>query len=124
MSPTPVELCVAELPTAVKIGAYDWDVTLMYDDGPDSETLCGQADFEPRKLRIWPKNLTSPAHAAGIVLHECLHVIFDNQGLEHMKRGKEDREEQIVLAFEAGLIALYRDNPRLLAWMTKWLSNA
>jgi hypothetical protein len=64
---------------------------------------------------------TGAGHAVGITLHECPHVIFDNQGLEHMKKRKDDREEQIVLGFEAGLVSLFRDNPKLLTWMKKYL---
>lgn len=112
-----VDACVTELPSTVKIGAYDWTVVTLEDAGDN----CGQADFETRQLRLWPKNLTDADHVVGIFLHECLHVIFDNHGLERMKRGRDDREEQIVLGFEAGLIALYRDNKKLLTWMRKWL---
>jgi hypothetical protein len=110
--------CVAALPPTVKIGAYDWVVAIM--EGQHEE-MCGQADFEVRHIRLWPDNLTSAAHAVGIFLHECLHVIYDIQGLENMKRSKDDREEQVVLGFEAGIVSLFRDNPKLLTWMKKWL---
>lgn len=109
--------CINALPRTVKIGAYDWTVSLEDDSGDN----CGQADFEAHKLRLWPYLLTSPTHVVGIILHECLHVIFDVQGLEHMKRTKDDREEQIVMGFEAGLISLFRDNPQLMTWMKRWL---
>lgn len=113
-----VEACLAELPSTIKIGAYDWTVVVI--DAVEEE-LCGQSDFETRRINMWVRNLTDANHAVGIFLHECLHVIFDNQGLENMKRGKDDREEQIVIGFEAGLISLYRDNKKLLTWMRKWL---
>ena len=113
----PTDDCLAGLPRKLKVGAYDWAVVLH--EGDDG--LCGQADFAVHRLNLWPKNLTSPSHTVGIVLHECLHVIFENQGLEKMKRGKEDREEAIVVGFEAGLISLFRDNPKMFTWMKKWL---
>ena len=116
---TAIAACLAELQTTIKIGAYDWSVCVR-DEAGDKY---GQADFEFNNINVWHVNLTSAAHAVGIVLHECLHVVFDNHGLGQMKRGKEEREEQIVLAFEAGLISLYRDNPKLLTWMKKWLRN-
>lgn len=114
-----VESCINSLPMVIKIGAYDWSVVLEDND----DGLCGQAVFETSSIRVWPKNLTSPGHAVGIVLHECLHVIFDNHSLGHLKRDKEDREEQIILGFEAGLISLFRDNQKLMTWMRKWLAR-
>jgi hypothetical protein len=83
--------------------------------------VCGQADFEFHHLRLWPTRLTTPGHVVGITLHECLHVIFENAGLIQLKRGKDDREEQIIVGFETGLVSLLRDNPKLLTWMKKWL---
>jgi hypothetical protein len=49
--------------------------------------------------------------------------MFETYGLEQMKRDKKAREEQIVSAFESGLISLLRDNPKLLTWMKKWLGK-
>jgi hypothetical protein len=112
-----VEECLRGLPRTLKIGAYDWSVMLLAGD----DANCGQADFETHHLNLWPKNLTSPSHAVGIILHECLHVIFDNHGLVKMKRDKEEREEAIIVGFEAGLVSLFRDNPKFLTWMKKWL---
>ena len=114
-----VDACLRGLPSTLKIGAYDW--TGVIEETPH-ETDCGRAEFEFRRLHFWPSNLTGPGHAVGIVLHECLHVVYDVQGLEHLKRGKDDREEQIILGFEVGLVSLFRDNPRLLKWMQKWLT--
>lgn len=116
--------CIKAMPRKIKIGAYDWAVVLKAGDGRDSENedqLWGQANFELMQIFLWPENFTSPDKVVGIVLHECSHVIFDNQGLSHLKRDKEEREEQIVLGFEAGMIALMRDNPSLMNWMKKWL---
>jgi hypothetical protein len=114
-----VEACVDELPGVIKIGAYDWAVRVK----DELDDKYGQADFELNHINIWRNNLTSAGHAVGIVLHECLHVIFDNQSLGQLKRDKEEREEQIVLGFEAGLISLYRDNPKFVSWMKKWLRH-
>lgn len=115
--------CLRGLPRRLKIGAYDWKMAIEEGAGEGGDALYGQADFDTNSIRLWPVNMTSPGHAVGIVLHECFHVIFDNQGLTHLKRDKDDREEQIVLGFEAGMISLLRDNPKLLTWMKKWLSK-
>jgi hypothetical protein len=102
------------LPKRIKIGAYDWQV-VVETEGDDTY---GQSDFEKRSLRLWPHLLTSPAHAVGIVLHECLHVIYDNYAVKKVRKNKE---EATVLAFEEGLVSLFRDNPKLLTWIKKCL---
>lgn len=109
--------CLRTMPKRLKIGAYDW--TVVVDDGESD--LAGQARFASDDIVLWPKNLTSTGHAVGTVLHECLHIIFENHGLGKMKRGKEEREETIILGFEAGLVSLFRDNPKFLIWMKRWL---
>lgn len=111
-----VSVCLRTLPRVIKIGAYDWRVHL--EEGNDK---CGEADFEPQYIRLWPDALTSPSHCVGIVIHESLHVIYDNEKLGKTKRSKEAREEQIVMGFEAGLVSLLRDNRRLMNWIKKWL---
>lgn len=113
-----LETCLRGLPRRLKVGAYDW--TTAMEDG-DSE-LCGSANFQTQRILLWPSNLTSPGHAVGTLLHECLHIIFENHELDKGKR-KADYEERIVLSFEAGLVSLFRDNPKLMIWMKRWLGK-
>jgi hypothetical protein len=80
--------------------------------------LYGQADWDVHHIKLWPDNLNSPDHAVGIVLHECLHVIFDNY---EMGKKLNRREEILIEGFEKGLVSLFRDNPKLMTWMKKWL---
>jgi hypothetical protein len=116
MSPaTALEL----LPPTIKIGAYDWSVKVEY--GAVDTSSCGEADFETHTVSLWLHNLTSPNHTVGTVLHECLHVIFENEKLGKLKKDKEAREEQIVSGMETGVVSLLRDNPKLLTWIKKCL---
>lgn len=110
--------CLKDLPRVLKIGPYDWEVAIYNEELGDK---CGEADFETHEIVLWSANLTSPSHVCGIVLHECLHVIFDNEKLVKLKKNKEAREEQIVRGFEAGLVSLFRDNPKFLNWLRKYL---
>lgn len=116
-----VEALLRTLPRRIKVGAYDWRVVLNTEDAEIEK--CGEADFEHHIVNLWPEHLNSPDHAVGIVIHELLHVIFDNEDLEHktVHSDPEDLEESIVIGFEQGLVALYRDNPRLLTWIKKGL---
>ncbi|SHH47999.1 hypothetical protein [Bradyrhizobium erythrophlei] len=113
-----VDTLLKALPRRIKVGAYDWRVILNEEEA-DIEK-CGEADFEHHVVNLWPSHLNSPDHAVGIVIHELLHVIFDNADLEG-NHTSPDPEEEIVIGFEQGLVALYRDNPRLLTWIKKGL---
>ena len=115
-----MEQCLKELPRVLKIGPYDWAVVKYDESGPEF-TTCGQTDFETQEIILWTSMLPNTSTVVGTVLHECLHVIFENEKLGKLKKNKSAREEQIVLGFEAGLISLLRDNPKLLRWMLKWL---
>lgn len=112
-----VSACLRTLPRKIKLGAYDWTVSL--EEGIHDK--CGEADFEPQVIRLWPESLTSAGHVVGILLHECLHVLYDIAGLAKARGSKDDREETIVMGFEQGLISLFRDNPKLLTWIKKGL---
>jgi hypothetical protein len=121
---TEVEAILKTLPRKIKVGAYDWRVVIEPDE---HDELCGQAQFEFKKLVIWPKNLTGADHAVGIVLHELLHIVYDDRSIVEVIASGDDHddiEENIVLRYEAGLIALYRDNPKLLTWIKRGLKKS
>lgn len=105
------------LPRRLKVGAYDWSVVIE-DTSPDKR---GEADFETQTLRLFLDGLTSPSHCVGIVIHECLHIIYDNQKMSSIKGKKDAREEAIVVALEHGMVSLFRDNSKLLTWIKKGL---
>jgi hypothetical protein len=109
-----VEALLRTLPRKIKVGAYDWRIVLQEGDNTDH----GQADFEFKRINLWPDTLIDTVHTVGIVLHEFLHAIYEDRGLDE---SEEDREEQIVIAYETGLVALLRDNPKLLTWIRKGL---
>ena len=111
--------CFQSMPKKVKVGPYDWTVTVLGSD----EERCGHVDFETRVITLWQDNITGPPHAVGILIHECLHIIYDNEKLSTLRRDKEEREEQIVLAYEAGIVSLLRDNPKLVNWIRKYIKE-
>ena len=117
-----VEAVLRTLPRKIKVGAYDWRIT--FQDGANEK--CGEADFEFHRVTLWPDNLIDPQHAVGIVIHEILHIIFDDRSLvDALSSGddQDDQEESIVVGFETGLVSLYRDNPKLLTWIKRGLKS-
>lgn len=60
----------------------------------------------------------NPIHAADTVIHEVLHGLYGNAGL-----GPMCQEEQVVSVLSTGLVQVLRDNPKLVAWLTKALKS-
>jgi hypothetical protein len=114
-----VKECLRGLPKKIKIGPYDWVVVIK--EGPNAN--CGSAVFQHLELRLWPANIKNPALVVGVVLHECLHVIYDFHALDKLPKqtSRDDVEEKVITAFEGGLVSLFRDNPKMMVWMKKWL---
>jgi Zn-dependent peptidase ImmA (M78 family) len=116
-----VEAVLKTLPRKIKVGAYDWRIKVI----TDPSDFYGEASFEKAVITIWPANHQSPDRVVGTVLHELLHVIYTNEDLEDraVHSAPEALEEDIVTGFETGLIALYRDNPKLLNWIKRGLKT-
>lgn len=54
-----------------------------------------------------------------VVVHECLHAIWDEQGLSYaMRQNTAYTEEALIQQCDTAVLALMRDNPALVAWLT------
>lgn len=56
----------------------------------------------------------APGFARQILVHEIVHQLFDDSGLEL----EDALEEQVCLSLQAPLLAVLKDNPDLVAWLT------
>lgn len=101
------------LPRKLKVGAYDYRTEIHAGKNPEDDY--GTVSFEDFKINLWPEAMPSSEFLVGVVLHELLHIIYENIGLAGLD------EEKTVTGFEVGLVALYRDNPKLLTWIKKGL---
>jgi hypothetical protein len=111
---TSIEALLTTLPRKVKVGAYDWRVVVASGENDD----WGITEFDKYQITIWPDQMPDAPFCVGIVLHELLHVIYDNEALAGIVG---DVEETIVVGYERGLIALFRDNLKLLTWIKRGL---
>lgn len=111
-----VEAVLKTLPRKIKVGAYDWRIKV--DTNPSEDY--GEADYDKAVITVWPANHQSPERLVGTVIHELLHVIYANTGLDEVQG---DGEEKIVSGFETGLVSLFRDNPKLLNWIKRGLKR-
>ena len=105
------------LPRRIKVGANDWRIKV----GTDPSEDYGETDFDKAIITIWPANHQSPERLVGTVIHELLHVIHEDKELTANADFYE--EEVVVVAFEQGLISLFRDNPKLLNWIKRGLKK-
>jgi len=103
------------LPGNIRIGPLDYAVTIVEEplmiDGSEKVGICHP---QYQKIELSAKYMTIPDVLVGTTLHEVLHGIWDVYGLK-----KKASEEDVVLAFEKGLLGLFKDNPELIDWIRK-----
>jgi hypothetical protein len=104
------------MPGTVRIGALTYTVSedatdhLLAEDGM-SQRLYGMGDKSQQVIQLRPG--MAPGFKRVIMLHEIVHQLFDDSGLEL----ESQAEEQICLALQAPLLAVLKDNPELVRWL-------
>ena len=97
-------------PKKVRVGPHIYRIRLVPDgilEGAGSDGTC-----QPRHLTIG-LDANQPATAmADTLLHELTHALLATVKLD------DDVEEAVALALAPGLLALLRDNPPLVAYLT------
>lgn len=97
-------------PSKIKIGHATYDVVPQRNIFNDqNQKLLGNITYATRVLRYDDSPDIHPDQIKDVVLHEVLHGIWYNHSL-----GNNPNEEQVILAFEAGLRGLLKDNPKLI----------
>lgn len=109
-----------KLPPTLKVGALEYRLTddpveLLQRCRANSEDLLGHCDR--RQLVINIDDSQAPGQRRDSLLHEALHGVTDIVGLAAEWGG--EREETIVARLTPALLALLRDNPKLVAYLTK-----
>jgi hypothetical protein len=104
-------------PSTVKVGAYPWSI--VYSDkfvmGADEKEKWGLCSYAEHKLSIGNlEGMPSTEMLVGIVLHELFHAIWGTQNLKN-----RDTEENVIMAFETGLLQVLKDNPDLFRFIQK-----
>ena len=91
-----------------KIRVLGRDLPIQYVDAEDMPKAWGEYDYETQVVRI--RTGQQPQFEADTVLHELIHAIDDV-----MQLGMTERQ---VHCSASGLIALFKDNPAFLEWLT------
>lgn len=114
-----VQKLLPTLPKKLKIGAYNYDIVTLpdYITGDDDRKKWGLCSPSEQKLTLANiEGMPSSEMLVGLLIHEVIHAIWNDRNLK-----PRETEENIVLAFEVGLVSLFRDNPGLLDWIKKGL---
>lgn len=122
--PSPLTQAGPPPPAVVRVGYMDVPVysvpqgTLPNDDGGTShgQYLDGEIKVE---------DALRGGRLANTVLHEVLHAVWDERGLDQDALAEDPGrlEEVVVNAMANGLSALIRDNPDLVPWLARELAR-
>jgi hypothetical protein len=74
------------------------------------ERVHGETDFDNLTIRVHDD--LPPTNKAITLVHELLHVLWDEYGL-----AEGDKEERIVTTLSNGLCQVIRDNPEAVAFI-------
>lgn len=100
-------------PKVLYIGAADVDV--KFRKQLSSPTLIGE--FDGAGSNILLRNDQSESSLRDTLIHEALHAIVYLSGIrENLSLSHED-EEKLVVALSPWLLALLRDNPKLVEFL-------
>ena len=104
------------LPKSVKIGPYKYalrvdDAAVLQRSDDSNDCINGYCDLDAHEI-VFATRAQKPSS----VLHEVLHAVFDQSGL-NIRLGAE-REEDVVQSLDHILWGVLRDNPNLVAFLT------
>lgn len=105
---------VDDLPASIRVGPYDVAIEVWREPDP-----AAFGRFDPEAMTIYLRGeWSSEAHAVDIFLHEVLHAVAYVYSL------CEGRitEERVAATLGTALMAVFRDNSWLPAWLGRALS--
>ena len=103
-------------PKSVHVSPFDFAV--LYDqDRVDALSAMGTSSM--RQLEVVVGNNQSPICERDTILHELFHMIIQQTPLFENSEEWAAREESFVAAITPRLLALLRDNPRLVDYLTE-----
>jgi hypothetical protein len=98
-----------KLPTRIKVGHFVYRVERWRSEGEAGDRW-GECDHGELVIRLRP--VIPGTQLADTLIHEILHAIHNVWGLR-----VGDDEERIVAVTATALLTVFRDNPKLLAWL-------
>jgi hypothetical protein len=102
-------------PRVVKVGPYQYTVN-AFDSLAELTSQSAGVNFNKTEVHYDPAQ--SPGQMRDSILHELLHCIIYET---HIRKeiGSEEDEEKLVWTLSPRILALLRDNPRLVQYLTE-----
>lgn len=104
------------LPKRIRVAAFDIELVTRSMAWSYQSNRWGEFDTAAQQINLQPEFPTG-AKMVDTVLHEIGHAIYWAFGL-----ADADQEERIVMTMATAWTQIWRDNPKLLAWMTRTLA--
>ena len=101
---------MAEFPTSVRIGHFDYRVEDWNSDKASLASRYGECSHLEKVIRVARHH--GPRQAAETLLHEMLHAIWNQWVIED-----SDPEERVVNTLTGALCSAWRDNPEAFEWI-------
>ena len=102
------------LPATVQVGAYAYTIQVCAEIGRDLGHD-GNHNRTLQRIRLNPSQ--GPDSLRDTLLHEILHAVCSNSGLDGADEEFKKVEEQFIYLVVPGLLGVIRDNPLLLAYL-------
>lgn len=102
---------VESLPDTIRIGPYDLKIEKWDTSAAQATRRWGEFSSVEQIIRI-QKGMPTPFKVVDTFFHEAAHAIYWAYSI-----AEKDGEERTVSMFGTGLMALFRDNPWLPAWL-------
>jgi hypothetical protein len=106
----------AKLPKTLYVGHFDFDVTQQRVFDKLGETIYGESEKDPAGIKILKGQ--SPANKRDTLMHESLHAILYAAGGHVLLPLNHDDEERLIRFLSPWLVALLRDNPDFVDFIT------
>lgn len=101
------------LPETIRIGAYDISLILeMHPKGEKGDAVFGLWADSEHKI-VLAMDQPGRIRAANTLIHEINHAIFSACGMSD-----RESEERVCTALANGWCQVWRDNPKLMAWIS------
>lgn len=120
---------MSERPTQVKVGWHNYSIEWVGKkkwrsiphDG-DVGLICGVTMSSEGRIAIrlhHETGLASESTLRETLMHEIMHAAFHTSGLTHVIDDMgDDREEKVIAPLAGPILAVLRENPEVLAYLT------
>ena len=103
-------------PKTIKVSPFVFEVVHDPDQLSNSQ---GDAMIDRNQLKVYINRDRPDGNLRDDILHELLHAVYGQTPLFSNSDHGAEQEERIIAALSPRILAVLRENPRLVAWLTE-----